>query len=272
MKQKIVLIIAVGMGVLAFVLTKMYLTAERNKLYEKAKMVSVLVAREDLPRGTILTSQNLHSKQEYESSVNNTAFSAENLQHLIGKTLNIPLRKGTAVSWYHVGANLDELTGLAPTIRSGMRAISIPVSGETAVSGLVRPNDKVDILGTFSFTDERNPGEMKTVTFTVLQDVTVLATGQETARAELEISSNSRKRTGYNTVTISVFPEEAELLAFAMNVKGSLMLSLRNPDDVSVMEQTPPIDFQTLQEELPRLNEKRQTILRGQGKSDILQR
>lgn len=271
MKQKIVLIIAVGMGLLAFTLTKMYLTAERNKLYAKAEKVSVLVAREDLPRGTVLSTQNMHSEQVYKSSVNNTAFTSDKLPFLIGKTLTIPLRKGTAVSWYHVGANLDELTGLAPTIRSGMRAISIPVSGETAVSGLVRPNDKVDILGTFSFIDDVNPGEMKTVTFTVLQDVTILATGQETARAELEISSNSRKRNGYNTVTISVFPEEAELLAFAMNVKGSLMLSLRNPDDVTVMGQTPPIDFQTLQRELPRLNEKRQSILR-QGKSDIQQR
>ncbi|MGA0333557.1 MAG: Flp pilus assembly protein CpaB [Kiritimatiellia bacterium] len=270
MKQKIVLIIAVGMGLLAFVLTKMYLTAERNKLYENAAMVSILVAREDLPRGTVLSSQNIRSEDVFKSSVNNQAFEADKIQFLIGKTLEFPLRKGTAISWFHVGANLDQLTGLAPTIRSGMRAISVPVSAETAVSGLVRPNDKVDILGTFSFLDEENPGEMKTVPFTVLQDVTILATGQETARAELEISAGSRRRNGYSTVTIAVFPEEAELLAFAMNVKGTLTLSLRNPDDVTVLEQTPPIDFETLQRELPRLNEKRQTILRGQGNTETL--
>jgi len=272
MKQKIVLIIAVGMGLLAFVLTKMYLTAERNKLYENAARVSILVAREDLPRGTVLTTQNMRSEDVFKSSVNNQVFESDKIQFLIGKTLEFPLRKGTAISWFHVGANLDQLSGIAPTIRSGMRAISIPVSSETAVSGLVRPNDKVDILGTFSFLDEANPGEMKTVTFTVLQDVTILATGQETARAELEISSNSRRRNGYSTVTISVFPEEAELLAFAMNVKGTLTLTLRNPNDVSVMEQTPPIDFQTLQRELPRLNEKRQATLRGQGNTETLSR
>lgn len=87
----------------------------------------------------------------------------------------------------------------------------------------------------------------------------------------MEISSTNR-RSSYNTVTISVFPEEAELLAFAMNVKGSLTLSLRNPDDISVMEETPPIDFQTLQRELPRLNGKRQNILRGQGNTETLNR
>jgi len=271
MKQKIVLIIAVAMGGLAFVLTHVYIKAERDALYAKAKKVTILVAREDLPAGTVLSNRNIREQTTYESGVGNQVFKADEIQFVLGKTLRFPLRKDSPLDWVHVGANLDELTGLAPAIRSGMRAISIPVSGESAVSGLVRPNDKVDILGTFSFIDEDNPSEMETVTFTVLQDVTVLATGQETARAEMEISG-SRRRGGYSTVTIAVFPQEAELLAFATNVKGTLTLTLRNPGDVSVMEQTPPIDFQTLQRELPRLNRKRRDILRGEDNSETVVR
>ncbi len=271
MKQKIVLIIAVGMGILAFVLTHVYLKNERDALYADATRVSILVAKEDLPAGTVLSSQNIRTMEVFEAGLSSQVFRADRSRILLGKTLRYSLRANSPIEWVHVGANLDELTGLAPTIRSGMRAISIPVSGESAVSGLVRPNDNVDILGTFSFMDEANPGEMETVTFTVLQDVTILATGQETARAELEIS-DSRRRGSYNTVTIAVFPEEAELLAFAMNVRGSLMLSLRNPNDISVLEQTPPIDFRTLQRELPRLNEKRQSILRGSETSERLRR
>lgn len=271
MKQKIVLIIAVSMGVLAFVLTHMYLRAERRRLYEGAEKVNILVAREDLRAGTELSLQNIREETVLKAAVGRQVFKADQKRAVLGKTLRYSLGRGDPVDWVHVGANLDQLTGLAGTVRSGMRAISIPVSGETAVSGLVRPNDKVDILGTFSFIDEESPGEMETVTFTVLQDVIVLATGQETARAELEISSTSR-RGGYNTATIEVFPEEAELLAFAMNVKGTLTLALRNPNDVSVMEQTPPIDFQTLQRELPRLNQKRQNSLRGSDNMETLSR
>lgn len=271
MKQKIVLIVAIAMGALAFVLTHVYIRAEREALFASAKRVAIVVAREDLAVGTVLTSQNLRTQEVFETGVGRQVFRADQLRFLIGKTLRYPLRANSPVDWVHVGANLDELQGLAATIRSGMRAISIPVSNETAVSGLVRPNDTVDILGTFNFMDENNPGEMKTVTFTVLQDVTILATGQETARAELEITAG-RRRSSYSTVTISVFPEEAELLAFAMNVKGTLTLSLRNPNDVSVLEQTPPIDFQALQRELPRLNEKRQSILRGEDERRPLSR
>jgi pilus assembly protein CpaB len=271
MKQKIVLIVAISMGVLAFVLTRLYIQSEREALFASATKVPIVVASEDLAVGTVLTSQNLRVREVFEAGLGRQVFRADQQRFLIGKTLRYPLRANSPVDWVHVGANLDELQGLASTIRSGMRAISVPVSNETAVSGLVRPNDSVDILGTFSFLDEDNPGEMKTVTFTVLQDVVVLATGQETARAELEISGGNR-RSSYSTITISVFPEEAELLAFAMNVKGTLTLSLRNPNDVSVLDQTPPIDFRTLQRELPRLNEKRQSILRGENERQSLSR
>lgn len=260
MKDKIVLIAAIIFGVLAFVMTRVYLKSEVEKLYEGAKKVSVMVARSDLAQGTVLRSDNMAIKEVFESSLDPKVFRATQRNILIGSVLQYPLKKGEPIDWVDVGRNLNELQGLASTIRSGMRAISISVSNETSVSGLVRPNDNVDILGTFNFMDETNPGEMKTVTFTVLQDVTILATGQETARAELQLTGG-RRRSNYSTVTISVFPEEAELLAFAMNVKGTLTLSLRNPDDVSVLEQTPPIDFQTLQRELPRLNLRRQTIL-----------
>ncbi len=271
MKQKMVLIIAVALGLLAFVLTHLYLKAERTKLYQGARKIVLMVAREDLPAGTVLSSQNTTNMEFFEAGVSRTAFRSDQSRVVLGKTLRFPLRRNTPIDWMHVGANLEELTGLAPTIRAGMRAISIPVSGETAVSGLVRPNDKVDILGTFTFNSKTVPGDTETVTFTVLQDVTVLATGQETARAELEIS-NSRRRGSYSAVTIAVFPQEAELLAFAMNVKGTLTLALRNPSDISVMGQTPPIDFDALQRDLPRLNQLRQEKLKDPNQVKMVER
>lgn len=272
MKQKLVLIIAGGMGLLAFVLTHVYLKGELEKIYENATRISVVVARESLPAGTELTLENMDVISVFEASVGRQVFRADQRELLQGRTLRYPLQRGDMISWVHVGANLDEITGLAPAIRAGMRAISIPVSPETAVSGLIRPNDRVDILGTFSFISERNPAELETVTLTVLQDVTVLATGQETARQELEVTGASRRRGSYNTVTIAVFPQEAELIAFAMNTKGSLTLTLRNPTDTSVPVRGDPVNFDHLQRELPTLNESRQRILqelRGGGPAPL---
>lgn len=271
MKQKIVLIIAGGMGLLAFILTRVYIQAERAEIYRNAARTRVVVARQNMAAGTEISADSITTEEVFETGVNRQDFRADNRDLLLGRTLRYPVAAGDTLSWIHVGMNIDGVDSLAPTVRTGMRAISIPVSAETSVSGLVRPNDRVDIIGTFSFVDERNPAEMETVTFTVLQDVTILATGQETARMEMEIVGGGRRRSSYNTVTIAVFPQEAELIEFAKNVRGSLALSLRNPNDIQVMSDAPPINFQELQEQLPRLNESRQRILRGQS-SELLRR
>lgn len=267
MKQKIVLIIAGGLGLLAFVLTHFYLQAERANIYQNARRVRVVAAMGDLPAGTELTQDNLGVIEVFEAGLGRQVIRADQRDILLGRVLVYNVRRNEPVAWIHLGTNLETVTGLAPAILSGMRAISIPVSAETAVSGLVRPNDRVDILGTFSFTSPTNPAELETVTFTVLQDVTVLATGDETARQELEVTAG-RRRGSYNTITIAVFPQEAELLAFAMHAKGSLTLTLRNPTDTKVMDRNEPVNFDTLQRELPRLNQTRQrtqNLLRGSG-------
>lgn len=274
MKQKIVLIIAAGMGLLAFVFTHFYLEAERRAIYGDAERAHIVVARENFPSGHTLSADDLVVQEVFATGLSGQVVRAEDRRALVGRTLRYHLSQGTGIQWIHVGVDLREFTGLARTIRSGMRAISIPVSAETSVSGLVQPNDSVDIIGTFSFVDPDNPAEMMTVTFTVLQDVTVLATGQDSARAEqqIEITGGGRRRSSYNTVTIQVFPQEAELIEFAKNVTGSLALSLRNPNDRDVMEDAPPIDFEALQRELPRLNRNRQRILRGSEATEPLRR
>lgn len=254
MKQKIVLLIAAVIGMIAFFTTHVYIKGEREKIYAGARTVRVVAANEDLPAGTVLTGSDLTTIDVFESSMQRGTITADRAKMVIGKTLVYSLAKNNAVTWLHIGVDRDNLTKLSNIVPDGMRAIAIPVSSETAVAGLVQPNDLVDVLGTFTF-DTDNPGEYETVTFTVLQNVTVLATGTQTANTAIQTSA--RRRNSYNTVSIAVTPAEAELLAFSMHVKGTLALSLRNPKDIKVEPSHPPINFQKLREELPRLNQKR---------------
>ena len=66
---------------------------------------------------------------------------------------------------------------------------------------------------------------------------------------------------GYNMVTLSVTPREAEMLVFAEQIKGRLVLSLRNPSDVSFENDLPRVDFDKIQEEIRTLNLFRQENL-----------
>ena len=124
------------------------------------------------------------------------------------------------------------------------------------VSGLVKPNDHVDILGTFTFPSRTNPSQMESVTLTLLQDVTVLATGTNLARQNTE--GGGENQTGYSMLTFEVSTHEAEILVFAQQTRGQLYLYLRNPNDVSTKSDFPSVNFEYLESILQVINEQRQ--------------
>jgi pilus assembly protein CpaB len=154
--------------------------------------------------------------------------------------------------------------GLSSQITPGLRAVSLPIGGAQAVSGMVRPSDRIDVLGTFAFPSKTQPDVMETVTLTVLQDVTVLATGQTTTR-QLAAERGQRgggASAGYSTVTLEVSAEEAELLVFAQQMRGSLTLALRNPGDITWKRDLPSVNFDHIQNALPEINLRRQRDIR----------
>ena len=153
--------------------------------------------------------------------------------------------------------------GLAADIRKKMRAVSINASGAAAVSGMVRPNDHVDVIGTFSFPKTAPDGKtvvQELVTCTILQNVLVLATGKDTAKsAPLHVQGG----TSYSTVTLEVSPREAEMLVFAEQIRGRLSLTLRNRNDTSYEKELPQVDFAKIRDEIETLNAKRQLEIGG---------
>jgi len=137
-----------------------------------------------------------------------------------------------------------------------MRAISINCSGAASVSGMVHPNDHVDVIGTFSFPGADGKVNSSDIeTRTILQNVLVLATGQRTAKTRLGATPMSQ---GYSTVTLEVTPREAEIIAFTEHMKGRLVLTLRNRNDTSSEKELPKVDFEKIKSELEQLNDERQ--------------
>lgn len=260
MKQRIVLIISVVVGFIAFILSTNYLRDERAKLYAGAEKITVIIASRDLPAGQVVTVEDLALGDIFASAVGQEVFSQEDLSRIVGKRLRFPVRRGVPVSWFHVDLPDDRSRGLASMIQSGMRAVSIPISGAAGVSGLVAPNDRVDILGTFTFPSKTFEGELESVTLTLLQDVTVLATGQRTARDDL--LGDMGRGSAYSMITFEVTPRESELLVFAQHVKGQLHLSLRNTEDVSYESQLPSVNFDHIETKLEEYNIFRQQNIR----------
>ncbi|WP_306151018.1 Flp pilus assembly protein CpaB [Roseovarius sp. MMSF_3281] len=112
---------------------------------------------------------------------------------------------------------VKSVSGTAALLTPGMRAISLPVTTEMAVAGLITRGDRLDILVTYDV-----PDNIRAVR-TVLQNVRVIATDQTT-----EVSHETPE-SAPKTVTLELPPEGAKVLALAMRT-GNLVLVLSPAD------------------------------------------
>ena len=263
MKRKIVLAVSLVAGLLAAVFTRFYIVAkdaevEAKKQYYEGKYgtMQALVFARDVPAGTVLSRADLGILKLPKAGIEGQALTEENVADVIGRKCIGAHRERNVVFWTDIEGGDPTATGLSADIKKTMRAISINCSGAAAVSSMVKPNDHVDVIGTFDMTDPAAGGRGKAfVTCTILQNVLVLATGSQTAKTragDLGLSG------GYSTVTLEVTPREAEMLAFSEQLKGRLVLSLRNRNDASFEKELPKVDFEKIRSEIEELNLKRQ--------------
>jgi pilus assembly protein CpaB len=122
--------------------------------------------------------------------------------------------------------------GLPAIVPQGMRAISLDISGGSAVAGFLNPGNYVDVLVTAG-----DP----VVTRTLFQAVTVLAVNDRLgAKIEVDEEGNrtgKKKKKQAPSVTVAVTPEMAEKLTHA-HLEGVVTMTLRNDIDLKQEEET----------------------------------
>lgn len=111
--------------------------------------------------------------------------------------------------------------GLSGKIPEGMRAISLKSDEVVGVAGFLLPGTHVDVLETSHLDEAGHPD-----TFTVLQDVEVLAAGPNFE------PDPTGKATTVNVVTLLLKPEDAEKVVLASS-EGVIHFVLRNGADRS---------------------------------------
>ncbi|GAA4765502.1 hypothetical protein GCM10023219_08020 [Stakelama sediminis] len=188
----------------------------------------VLIAKKALPVGTILTTDSFTFQPWPKDLV-------ENAYYIEGKTDQKSLL-GTVVR-YAIPAGQPITQGalikpgdrgfLAAALAPGMRAVTVPVSAQSAVAGFVFPGDRVDLLLTQSVPGGGDGPPLKAAE-TILRNLRVLATDQST---ENETDENGKPVIKpYSTVTVEATPKIAEEIAVAQTL-GTLSLSLRSIAD-----------------------------------------
>lgn len=251
MAKKKLLFAAIAVGILAAALLLLYAN-QIQKAHEKeiGRKVSVVVAARNIPAGTPLDRGLVTYSEVPEQYLPANPIMGEEVELFLGAPLAVNVDAGKAILTSDF-ARVEVARDLASKVPLEERAMSIPVDMISGVSSLLKPGDRVDLLGTFPVSskddlipDANGQGSVGYVTMTLLQNVTLLAVGQQLS----EINAQTNGRNGYSTVTLSVTINEAELLTIAQT-RGKLTLLLRNSDDVETAE----VGKTTLKEVLERL-------------------
>ncbi|RLB59453.1 MAG: Flp pilus assembly protein CpaB [Deltaproteobacteria bacterium] len=237
LKGKAPIVIALVLGLLAALIAYKTMKRQEEKVKEGWNLVPVVVANRDIREGTVLEWDMVAQHEMPEQFVTPSVVDPKQFEKVVGQKLMVPLQRGDLILWSHFRSE-GSFERLSSIVRKRGRAISLSISGAASVAGWVRPNDHVDILGTFP--DNKGEG---LVTVTLMQNIIVLATGSITGNTNMALVDDSKKN--YSTITVLVLPEEAEILILAAKL-GSLHLSLRNPEDIGEQEERGRATIETL--------------------------
>ena len=179
--------------------------------------VSIVVASSDIPRGRSITADMLTTKDYPKELVPERAIL--DTEGVLDRTAAVDVLKDEPILEDKLGGH-----GAASLIPEGMRACTITANVASAVAGLLKPRDRVDVLCSMTST-QANDGTGGAVTTTLLENVEIFAIEHHiVAPAETKADPNVR------TVTLLVTPNQAPELDLGQS-KGTLHLTLRNPND-----------------------------------------
>ena len=184
---------------------------------------SVLVARIAIGRGQLLKRADLRW-EPWPNRVTDGAFIVEGTKppkSFAGWVARDPFVAGEPIIRAKIVAPGDR-GFLAAVLRPGMRAVSVPLTATSGISGFVFPGDRVDILITYPFAASGGNGNefQHKAAETVLRDVRVIAIDQK-------LDSRSGEAVLAHTATLEVTPKQSEIIAVASDI-GKLSLSLRS--------------------------------------------
>ncbi len=227
----IVLVGALLFGLLAAFSVSRYLSSAQA--YTK-NLTRVAVAKVAIPVGSKIIPEQLMMVQFPKESTPDGTF--ESPEKLVGRVavLNIAPREPITESRL---APEGTAGGLSAVIPEGYRAMTVKVDDVVGISGFIMPGTLVDVVVVIN--PEERAGMKDPISKIVLQNIKVLANGQNIDQPENQRDANSVK-----AVTLLVTPEQAEKLALATS-EGRLQLVMRNSIDQGD-EQTTGMDKRRL--------------------------
>jgi pilus assembly protein CpaB len=226
------------LAVLAVAMIWSYIESRETELQnDYGNQTPVVIAKEDIKELEIIDDRkvelrNVPSKYQMPGHF-------KRVEDLYNTIAAVPIKKGEQITAPRVTYPGSQ-SGLSRQISIGKRALSIQVTENQAVSRLLKPGDRIDILALVDYAAGKKE---KLKVKTVLQDVLILSTGLYVTNSvpivNIKNENSSRQMklnsyTNYNTVTLELTPFEVQKMVFLISAGNGIYLSLRNNDDKTI--------------------------------------
>lgn len=242
-KRIISLIVAIIAGIVAIGFVHNYIRQKEALIANMAQdrqVIEVVVALTDIPKYTRIQSNMLTMKRVPISSIQPGAL--DTIDPAIGKVSAVNILKGEFITSNKLTFDTPDRT-LALSIPEGKRAMTFQVDRVTLLEGMINPGDKVDVAGTFPFSQTVGDSVVRqTILVPMFENITTLAVGERTSSREIPKSQPT-------TITLALAPEQAALLTFALQM-GKITLFLRSPLEKESFVRRQPVTVDILWEKL----------------------
>jgi len=212
----VVLAGALLFGLLAAVTVSRYLSSAQA--YSK-DLRRVAVAKVAIPIGTKIIAEQVMVVPFPKESTPDGAY--ENADKLVGRVSVVNIAAREPITEARLAPE-GTAGGLSAVIPEGYRAMTVKVDDVVGISGFIMPGTLVDVVVVI---DPGDRGQADPISKIVLQNIKVLANGQNIDKPE-----NGRDTNSVKAVTLQVTPEQAEKLALAAT-EGKLQLVMRSSID-----------------------------------------
>nr|WP_298722402.1 Flp pilus assembly protein CpaB [uncultured Steroidobacter sp.] len=197
--------------------------AEREQLQRQYRLINVVVAKTNLPPGTVLSSQTVAVREVPTTFLHAEAVRSDQWAEFAGRVLSRAVQSGETILASHLAQGAG--AGFSAQLPEGMRALTFPVDEQASIAGMLAPGDRIDLLFTTAAAND-------SVTVPLLFAVPVIATGLRT-RAN-EHSLPDRLQPGpFRTITVAVSPADAAKITLAQEA-GRVTVALRQPHDETI--------------------------------------
>jgi pilus assembly protein CpaB len=240
-KRVVFLLLAVIVAGATAFMARAWLQTERAALMAQAGLhreaptaaptLQVLVARNAIHTGQIVKPDDMRWQSWPQGSLAPTYIveGKRPLSDFVGAVARGPIAAGEPVTEGKLV--LAGTRGfMAAVLQPGTRAVSVPITATSAVSGFIYAGDRVDVLLTHVLSSQGSQGgqssTQRTATETILRNARVIAMDQK-----LDFSPGDKPDVG-KTATLELTPKQTELVTLAVKM-GDLSLVLRSLQDTN---------------------------------------